>query len=64
MIGSLLGQGGFVKGTVWVTKDGCPVKLVLDSQMNLPGGNGEKQHYESNVTQKLTMNARIHRITA
>lgn len=50
-MGNILGPGGFIRGTAWVTKDGCPVKFVLDTQMNLPDGGVESQHYESNVTQ-------------
>lgn len=51
-INSLLGAGGFIRGTAWVAKDGCPVKLVLDAQMHMPDGNVEKEHYEEDVTQK------------
>lgn len=49
-VNSLLGAGGFIRGTAWVTKDGCPVKLVLDAQMHMPDGNLEKEHYEEEVT--------------
>jgi hypothetical protein len=51
-IGSLLGSGGFIKGTAWVTKDGCPVKFVLDAEMHMPDGSVEKEHYEEQVTQR------------
>jgi hypothetical protein len=49
-INSLLGSGGFIKGTAWVTKDGCPVKFVLDAEMHMPDGSVEKEHYEEAVT--------------
>lgn len=51
-INGLLGAGGFIRGTAWVTKAGCPVKLELDAQMHMPDGNVEKEHYEEAVTQK------------
>jgi hypothetical protein len=51
-VNGLLGAGGYIRGTAWVTKDGCPVKLVLDSEMHMPDGNVEKEHYEEQVTQK------------
>jgi hypothetical protein len=50
MIQNLMGTNGFVKGTAWVTGDGCPVKFVLDVEMHLADGNVEKQHYEEAVT--------------
>ena len=49
-IDSVLGQGGFIKGKAWVTKDGCPVKFVLDAEMHLPDGSVEKEHYEEAVS--------------
>jgi hypothetical protein len=49
-IQNILGTNGFVKGTAWVTNDGCPVKFVLDVEMHLSDGNIEKQHYEEAVT--------------
>lgn len=51
-MGNLLGSGGFIKGTAWVTKNGCPVKFVLDAEMHLPDGSMEKEHYEEAVTAK------------
>lgn len=51
-IKGLLGPDGFIKGTAWVTKDGCPVKLVLDAEMHMPDGNVEKEHYEEAVTKE------------
>jgi hypothetical protein len=41
-----LGDGGFEKGEAWVTAQGCPVKLSLDSQSVLHNGQVDKQHYD------------------
>ena len=48
---NIMGHNGFLRGSAWVTGDGCPVKLVLDAQMAFPDGTVEEQHFESNVTQ-------------
>lgn len=47
-----LGDGGFEKGTVWVNAKGCPVNLLLDSEMHLKNGTVEKQHYEVQMVKK------------
>ena len=47
-----LGQGGFEKGTVWVTAQGCPVKFVLDAEMRLNDGRTEHDHYEEAMIRK------------
>ena len=49
---SILGTGGFEKGAAWVTPQGCPVKLVLDSEMHLRDGSVDKVHYEENMLRK------------
>lgn len=49
---SVLGAGGFEKGTVWTVPPGCPVKLVLDSEMHLRNGNIDKVHYEEAMVRK------------
>jgi hypothetical protein len=49
---STLGPGGFEKGTVWVTSQGCPVKLSLDSEMHLNNGSVDKEHYEEEMVKK------------
>jgi hypothetical protein len=49
---STLGTGGFEKGTVWVTSQGCPVKLSLDSEMHLNNGSVDKEHYEEEMVKK------------
>ncbi len=47
-----LGAGGFEKGMAWVTAQGCPVKLSLDSEMHLNNGSIEKDHYEIEMIKK------------
>ncbi len=47
-----LGSGGFEKGTVWVTSNGCPVKISLDTEMQLNGGGVQKDHFEEAMTKK------------
>lgn len=49
---SVLGTDGFEKGTVWVTAKGCPVKLVLDSELHPNSGSVEKIHYEEAMVRK------------
>jgi hypothetical protein len=49
---SVLGAGGFQKGTVWTIPPGCPVKLILDSEMHLSNGNIDKVHYEEAMVRK------------
>ncbi len=49
---STLGDGGFEKGTVWVTSQGCPAKLSLDSEMHLRDGSVDKIHYEIEMIKK------------
>ncbi len=47
----LLGQGGFLKGTVWVTSDGCPVKMSLDEEVH-SGGSVDKDDFEEAIVKK------------
>jgi hypothetical protein len=47
-----LGEGGFEKGMAWVTAQGCPVKLSLDSEMHLKNGTVDKVHYEIAMVKK------------
>lgn len=49
---SVLGTGGFEKGMVWVTAKGCPVKLVLDSELHPNSGSVETIHYEEAMVRK------------
>jgi hypothetical protein len=47
-----LGEGGFEKGTVWVTVQGCPVKLALDAEMHLKDGRIQLDHYQEAIIRK------------
>jgi hypothetical protein len=48
-----LGPGGFAKGTVWVTSDGCPVKMALDVESHSKDGQvSGKSHYEEAMLRK------------
>ena len=49
---SVLGTGGFQKGMAWVTAQGCPVKLVMDSELHGKDGSVEKIHYEVAMIRK------------
>jgi hypothetical protein len=48
----MLGQGGFIKGTAWVTSDGCPVKMILDEEIHLRDGSVSKNHFEEAISKK------------
>lgn len=50
LIRTVLGPNGFVKGTAWVTRNGCPVKFILDVEQHNHDGTVDKEHYELNVT--------------
>lgn len=44
---STLGPGGFAKGNVWVTSDGCPVKIDMNEEVHAKDGSvSGKAHYE------------------
>jgi len=49
----LLKPGEFEKGDAWVTLEGCPVKLALDSELHRNDGSLiEKLHYEEAMVKK------------
>src|SRR5215472_7006918 len=50
---TVLGPGGFERGEVWVTAEGCPVQITLDEELHARDGspNG-KAHYEEAMTRK------------
>ena len=51
--GMLLKPGDFEKGDAWVTSQGCPAKLVLDSELHRNDGSLiEKIHYEEDMIKK------------
>jgi hypothetical protein len=49
---SVLGAGGFEKDAAWVTAQGCPAKLVMDSELHSNSGSVEKIHYEEAMVRK------------
>lgn len=50
---SILGPDGFEKGSVWVTSQGCPVRIVLDEELHSKDGSlAGKTHYEQAMVKK------------
>lgn len=50
---SILGPDGFEKGSVWVTSQGCPVRIVLDEELHSKDGSlVGKTHYEQAMVKK------------
>ncbi|MBZ5678741.1 MAG: hypothetical protein LAO24_01400 [Acidobacteriia bacterium] len=50
---SILGPGGSEKGSVWVTSQGCPVRIVLDEELHSKDGSlVGKAHYEEAMIKK------------
>ena len=49
---ALFGAGGYDKGEIWTTADGCPVKLLLEEAKQMPNGTVSKTHFEINVIKK------------
>jgi hypothetical protein len=53
LFNSILGPGGSEKGTVWVTSQGCPVRIVLDEELHAKDGSLlGKAHYEEAMIKK------------
>ena len=49
----VLGPGGFEKGSVWVTSDGCPVQMTMDEELHdNKGAVIGKAHYEEAMVKK------------
>lgn len=46
---TLFGSASLDRGTIWVTQQGCPVKLILDEALQAGSGIVEKTHYEIEV---------------
>jgi hypothetical protein len=47
------GPGGYAKGTVWATSEGCPVKLTIDEELHADDGSVRgKAHYEEAMIKK------------
>lgn len=50
---AVFGAGGFEKGYVWVTSQGCPVQITLDEEIHRrDGSTAGKAHYEEAMTRK------------
>jgi len=50
---AVFGPGGFEKGYVWVTSEGCPVQITLDEEIHRrDGSTAGKAHYEEAMTRK------------
>lgn len=50
---SVFGPGGFAKGNVWVTSQGCPVQIALDEELHGKDGSAiGKAHYEEAMIRK------------
>jgi hypothetical protein len=50
---TVFGPGGFEKGYVWVTSQGCPVQITLDEEIHRQDGStAGKAHYEEAMTRK------------
>jgi hypothetical protein len=49
---TVLGPGGFEKGTVWATAQGCPVKMSIDSETHMNDGSVDKVRYEEAMIKK------------
>jgi hypothetical protein len=50
---STLGPGGWAKGTVWVTSQGCPVQMQLDEELHSKDGSvSGKAHYVEAMVKK------------
>jgi hypothetical protein len=53
LFNSILGPGGFEKGNVWVTAQGCPVQIALDEEIHAKDGSPVgKAHYEETMIKK------------
>lgn len=52
LIKNVLGPDGFIKGSAWVTGEGCPVKFVIDVEQHLRDGSVETEHYEQAMIRK------------
>ena len=49
---AFFGQGSYDKGTIWVTADGCPVKLILDEATRQADGRVDQLHYELDMIKR------------
>ena len=50
---TVFGPGGFERGSVWITAEGCPVQIALDEEIHAKDGSPTgKAHYEEAMTRK------------
>lgn len=49
---TMFGAGSYEKGAMWVTAEGCPVKLTLDEATKEANGGVDKVHYELAMIKK------------
>lgn len=49
---AFFGSGSYDKGAMWVTAEGCPVKVALDEATQPTDGSVSKVHYELNFVKK------------
>jgi hypothetical protein len=50
---TVFGPGGFERGSVWVTAEGCPVQITLDEELHAKDGSPTgKAHYEEAMMRK------------
>jgi len=49
---STLGPGGFERGAIWSTEQGCPIKISLDVESHAKSGDVSKEHYEEAMIRK------------
>lgn len=49
---NVLGPNGSVKGAVWLTSEGCPLKFVLNIEQHLTDGRVKKARYEGGVSER------------
>lgn len=49
---AFFGSGSYEKGTIWVTADGCLVKLTLDEARKQANGSVDQLHYEIAMIKK------------
>ena len=49
---AFFGSGSYDKGTIWVTADGCPVKLILDEATKQADGRVDQLYYELDMIKR------------
>jgi hypothetical protein len=49
---AFFGSGSYDKGTIWITADGCPVKLILDEATRQADGRVDQLHYELDMIKR------------